>query len=104
MSRDLLQQLTDVKIVFKNSFVLRLEQQIDFISIDSVFRARKFQKELISEIKKIPKNPYKHRKSIYFNDNNIRDLVFKGYTIVFRINDNQIEIFGFVNFQKSPIE
>ncbi len=27
-----------------------------------------------------------------------------GYTIVFRITENQIEVFGFVKFQKKPID
>lgn len=53
-------------------------------------------------IKEVPQNPYKHRKSIYFEDLTIRDLIFKGYTVVFRINENQIEVFGFVKYQKNP--
>ncbi len=30
--------------------------------------------------------------------------MFKGYTIVFKINDEQIEVFGFVKYQKSPTD
>jgi hypothetical protein len=48
--------------------------------------------------------PYAYRKSIYFNDKNIRDLIFKGYTIVFRITENKIEIFGFVKYQEKPTD
>ncbi len=48
--------------------------------------------------------PYAYRKSIYFNDKNIRDLIFKGYTIVFLITENKIEIYGFVKYQEKPTD
>ena len=91
-----------MKILFKESFVIRLEKQIQYISLDSPIRTQKFKTELLLRIKEIPKDPYHHRKSIYFNDEMIRDMVFKGYTIVFRINQDIIEIFGFVKFQNKP--
>ena len=93
-----------MKIVFKDTFINRLENQLDYISLDSPKRARKFQTDLFRRIKEIPDKPFRYRKSIYFKDELIRDLVFKGYTIVFRINENTIEIFGFVKFQNKPTD
>jgi plasmid stabilization system protein ParE len=93
-----------MKILFKESFLTRLENQIEYISLDSPKRARKFKNDLLNRIKEIPDNPFKYRKSIYFENQNIRDLIFKGYTVVFRISENQIEIFGFVKFQKDSID
>ena len=55
-------------------------------------------------MEKIPANPLIFRKSVYFDDNSTRDLIYKGYTIVFRINDNQIEVFGFVKYQDKPTD
>ena len=92
-----------MKIIFKDTFVYRLEKQLDYISIDSPANARRFKNDLLKLIKTITSNPLKHRKSIYFDDQNIRDLIFKGYTIVFRINNKTIEVFGFVKYQHSPI-
>lgn len=91
-----------MKIVFKDTFIIRLENQIEYISLDSPKRARKFKSEILNRIKEIPTNPYRYRKSIYFEEESIRDLIFKGYTIVFRIADENIEIFGFVKYQKEP--
>lgn len=91
-----------MKIVFKDTFITRLSNQIEYISLDSHSRARKFKTDLFANIKEIPQNPYRYRKSIYFEDESIRDLIFKGYTIVFRITENKIEIFGFVKYQKDP--
>ena len=93
-----------MKILLKDSFVLRLERQLDYIATDSVSRAKKFKSDLMKRISKIPSNPYLFRKSIYFNDEKIRDLIFKGYTVVFRISDDAIEVFGFVKHQNSPID
>jgi plasmid stabilization system protein ParE len=92
-----------MKIIFKDTFVDRLEKQIEFIALDNPSIARKFKNKLLAKIKQIPRNPYQYRKSIYFNDINIRDMIFKGYTIVFRITDTAIEVFGFVKYQNSPI-
>lgn len=55
-------------------------------------------------IKEIPINPYILRKSIYINNNLNRDLIFKGYTIVFRIHNKRIEVFCFVKYQEKPMD
>ncbi|MBI9069167.1 MAG: type II toxin-antitoxin system RelE/ParE family toxin [Salinivirgaceae bacterium] len=94
----------NMKIVYKETFVQRLERQLQYIANDNPSAAKRFKKNLIQNIKKIPNNPQIYRKSIYFDDNSIRDLIFKGYTIVFRINQNQIEVFGFVKFQENPTD
>jgi len=93
-----------MKIVFKDTFVIRLENQLEYISRDSTKRARKFKVDLLSRIKEIPSNPYQYRKSIYFEEESIRDLIFKGYVIVFLITEKQIEVFGFVKYQKDPTD
>lgn len=93
-----------MKILFKKSFLERLNKQIAYISLDSCKNARKFKNDLLSRIKEIPENPYSHRMSIYFEDSDIRDLIFRGYTIVFRIKNKQIEVFGFVKHQQNPTD
>lgn len=90
-----------MKIIYKDTFVRRFENQIDYIAKDSPFHARKFKNELLERIKQIPNNPFQNRKSIYFDDINIRDLIFKGYVIVYQIKAQTIEVFGFIKFQKS---
>lgn len=72
--------------------------------LQTIAEEKRLEKFETNRIKAIPGNPFKHRKSIYFENQNIRDLIFKGYTVVFRISENQIEIFGFVKYQKDPID
>jgi plasmid stabilization system protein ParE len=94
----------NMKIVFKDTFLNRLESQIEYISLDSPTRARKFKSDLFKRIKEILQRPSSYRKSIYFEDETIRDLIFKGYTIVFRLTEESVEIFGFVKYQKEPTD
>ncbi|WP_425595549.1 type II toxin-antitoxin system RelE/ParE family toxin [Saccharicrinis aurantiacus] len=93
-----------MKIVYTEGFILRLERQLHFIAKDNPNAAKRLKKDLLQKIKTIRPNPTMFRKSIYFEDNTIRDLIFKGYTIVFRINIDQIEVFGFVKYQKGVID
>jgi plasmid stabilization system protein ParE len=95
-----------MRIIFKDTFLQRLSRQIDYIASDSPKRARKFKNDVLNEIRRIPDKPYANRKSIYFDNDQIRDLIFKGYTIVYRINkeDQCIEIFGFTKYQDKPTD
>jgi len=90
-----------MKIKFLESFTSKIDQQIDYIAKDKPLAARTFKQNVFSLISDIPKFPYKHRKSIYFDNSEIRDLVYKGYKIIYRINNenNTIEIFGFINME-----
>lgn len=93
-----------MQIILTESFLKRLGNQIDYIAKNNPGNARKFKNTLLGRLKEIPTNPYKYRKSIYFDDDQIRDLVYKGYTIVFRVNNKVIEVFGFVKYQKEPTD
>ena len=63
-----------------------LDDIIDFISKDKPLTARKFKIVLIKNIKKDMQQPFLFKKSIYFDNENTRDYVFKGYTIVFKVD------------------
>ena len=49
--------------------------------------------------------PFKYRKSIYWNDNNIRDLIFKGYVVPYKIDTtkNKIIIIGINKYMEKLI-
>ena len=70
---------------FKRNFQIILE----YIAKDKITASKIFKKELFKHIRNIPNFPYKYRKSIYFEDKNIRDIIFKGYTIVYEVDINQ---------------
>ncbi len=95
-----------MKIKFTKSFKDKLNSQIEYIANDKPKAARKFKNDLLLKVSKIPEMPYMYRKSIFFEDDYIRELIFKGYIVVFRINREKslIEVFGFTKFQDNPFE
>ena len=81
-------------IKYKPKFERELKIVFDFIAKDSLNRAREFRNELIAKIERTAQTPFICRKSINFNDESIRDLIFKGYVIPYLIDDEVIYILG----------
>jgi len=79
----------------------KLIQILKHIANDKITASKKFHKELNEQISDIPTFPYKYRKSIYFNNDNIRDMVFKKYTINYEIDLNKNTIFIFSIFNQN---
>ena len=73
-----------------------------YISKDKITASKNFRKEIDKRIQTIPNFPYQYKQSIYSNDKNIRELTFKGYTLVYRVNKdkNLIEILTIFNRNK----
>ena len=95
-----------MKLRILTSFGDKLNDQVEYIAKDKPAAARKFKREVIKRIKGIPKMPYANKKSIFFDREDIRDLVFKGYVIVYKINtkNKSIEVFGFTKYENDPFE
>ena len=86
-----------------NEFLKLLTEQVRYIYKDKPRAALKFRKDLLKNIKKDLKQPFHFKKSIYFDDENIRDYVFKGYTSVYEIDvmQNAVFVFGFIKYKDS---
>ena len=92
-----------MRIRLQDDFLFALNIQVEYIAKDKPIAARRFKSDLIKKIKKDLKNPFYFQKSRYFKDENIRDYVFTGYTIVYYI-DIDLEIvsaFGFIKHKDS---
>ncbi len=78
---------------------------LEYIAKDKISAAKDFRKKLLEQIKYLPNFPYKYRKSFYFDDDEVRDMVFKGYTIVYAIDldNNLIIILDIFNKNKPPL-
>ena len=75
-------------------FNLELKAVFDFIAKDNPNRAREFRNELIAKIERTAQTPFICRKSINFNDESIRDLIFKSYVIPYLIDNEVIYVLG----------
>lgn len=74
------------------NFNNNLVEILKFIAVDSPKNAKKFKKELDKMILSLPHMPYKYRKSYYYDDENIRDLVFMGYTVPYLVDQESSKI------------
>ncbi|MBT6836852.1 MAG: type II toxin-antitoxin system RelE/ParE family toxin [Bacteroidetes bacterium] len=88
------------------SFRNKLNDQVEYIAKDKISAARKFKSEVLNTIRQIPSMPFKNRKSIFFDRDDIRDLTYKGYIIVYKFNKSEdlIEVFGFTKYQEKPFK
>ncbi|MCD4772703.1 MAG: type II toxin-antitoxin system RelE/ParE family toxin [Bacteroidales bacterium] len=95
-----------MKVKISNSFKEKLNDQVEFIAKDKPSAARKFKSEIIQKIREIPQMPFINRKSIFFNRDDIRDLIYKGYIIIYKINEREkiIEVFGFTKYEEYPFK
>jgi len=91
-----------MKIIRSRKFQINLLVTLQNIAKDKVSASKKFQKELDKLINNIPNFPFKYRQSIYFDDKNVRDLIYKKHTINYEINleENSIEILNIFNQNK----
>jgi len=69
-------------------FARNLKAILRFIAFDSKQKARAFNSSLFRVIATIPSMPYRFRSSRYYQEETIRDLIFKGYTIPFLIDSD----------------
>jgi plasmid stabilization system protein ParE len=69
---------------------------VDYIAIkNSDSKASLFIKKLVYKITTLKEMPFRYRKSFYHEDVEYRDLIYKGYPVVFRVNEKEIIIFSF---------
>ncbi|PAF44377.1 type II toxin-antitoxin system RelE/ParE family toxin [Helicobacter sp. 11S02629-2] len=87
-----------MKIILDKQFKAELKEILLFYSSKSLQVADKFNDELFAKIKSIAHMPYRFRKNQTLNKDNVRDLIYKGYVIPFKINDNSIKILSIYRY------
>jgi len=88
-----------MQIIRTNLFRQQLKNILFYIAKDKLSASKIFMLQLDMQIQNLVNFPYKFRQSYYYNDENIRDMVFKGYSIIYRIKqeDKVIEILEIFN-------
>ena len=90
-----------MKLRILKSFRDKLNEQVEYIAKDKPGAARKFKSEILRRIKEIPSMPFACRRSIFFDRDDIRDLIYKGYIVVYKVDETEgiITIFGFTKYK-----
>ncbi len=92
-----------MKVKVTTEFRRKVEKQIRFIALDKPKASLNFKKLIFLEISKIPIMPFKNKKSKFFDNENIRELILKGYSIIYliEVENNRIVVFGFHKWEDS---
>jgi len=88
-----------MKIKFDPEFLYLLTEQIDIIALDKPKAAKTFKQEFFDKCRSLAEMPYRCRKSIYYDDERVRDMIYKGYTVVYVIREDEIIILSLINHQ-----
>ncbi len=75
-----------MQIIKDELFKESLKTVLKYIAQDSKAKASKFNKQLFVQVNKLNNMPFKFRQSHYYTDENIRDLIFKGYIIPYLVD------------------
>jgi len=88
-----------MKIIFEPLFVNQLNSILSFIALDKKSASQKFKKELQKKIHLISTTPHMYRRSNYFESVDYRDLIYHGYTIIYKIEEEEILILEIFKWQ-----
>jgi len=91
-----------LQIVYEESFSKSLLNILAFISKDKKSAAIKFKSNLKEKIELLRVSPFMCEKSKYINNDNYRDLIFKGYTTIYKIEENQIKVLEIFKWEDRP--
>ena len=77
-----------VNIELKQNAREDLEQIRKYISKDSIYYADKTIEEIVKKTKNLETFPYMGRKIPEFDNTNFRELIYKSYRILYKVNSN----------------
>ena len=84
------------ELFFSDKFQQNLNEILTFIAKNSPQNALKFRLELQERIEGALNMPYRYRQSVHSRARNIRDMVFKGFVVVFAVEETppRVRILG----------
>jgi plasmid stabilization system protein ParE len=89
-----------LKLVYEEQFRVQLKSILAFIARDNVYAAKAFRNGLKARFEKVSDYPEACPKSIYFDDDTIRNMVFMGYTAIYRITPQEIRVLDIFKWQE----
>jgi len=89
-----------MKIIESRKYKIELREIAQYIKKDKKSASIKFVLELKKSIQNLIHFPYKYKKSIYFEDDNVRDMTYKSYTVIYEVFESKIEVMSIFNQNK----
>ena len=91
-----------MQILKSERFHQDLKEIVAYIAEDSPESARNFLVGLEQSVEGLALFPYRFRRSIFFEEERIRDLIYRGYVIPYEVweEERRIVILGIVKYRK----
>lgn len=68
------------------SFQDKFSEQVNYIAKVKPGAARKCNTDILKRIREIPSMPFACRRSIFFDGEDMCDLIYKGYIVVYKVD------------------
>jgi hypothetical protein len=81
-----------MKIFRKEEYTTTLKIILSFISKDSKRKAINLKSQLDKQVNNLENFPFKYRQSRLYSDENVRDMTFKGYSIIYIVEEDKDRI------------
>jgi len=86
-------------IIHDSEYIQQLFNILRMIHKDKPSITKKFEQELNERLELLKLNPYMCRQSNYFDDKLYRDLIYFGYTVIYKIEHEKILILEIFKWQ-----
>ena len=81
-----------MKIIISDKVHKQIQEIVKYISQDSLYYAKKTKDAIYDKIKILSFMPYIGRKIPEYNRDNMREIIYKSYRIMYEIMDSEQEI------------
>jgi plasmid stabilization system protein ParE len=89
-----------LKLIRKAHFIASLKSILEFIAQDKPSAALDFFSQLDRQLLTLLESPYMYRKSHYFTEECYRDFIFKGYTVIYKVDSNTVYVLEIFKWKK----
>ena len=89
-----------MRIIKDDYFLMQLFNILRVIAKDKKSAAKKFEKDINTKLELLKENPQMCRKSYHFEDESYRDLIYSGYTVIYKIEKDAILILEIFKWQE----
>lgn len=88
-----------MKLIRQSGYLRALQNILRYIALDNPPAAIQFERELNARFKLICTQPKMCRASIYMNDPSYRDLIYQGYTVIYKIEADRLLLLDIFKWQ-----
>jgi len=89
-------------VIIKKSefYTTQLQTILKYIALDNPYAALGFEKEINAKLLIVKESPSICRPSVYFESDEYRDMIHKGYTIIIKVTKKQIILLDIFKWQQ----